>query len=192
MKFNLLAVLLILFTTSSQAAILTFDDIPGQSQNSYGAIGNYQGYNFGATNSLNRLDWIDTVGSKWNNGSVSGDYTMLNNFSGSGIITDQNNSDFSFDGLWAKTWGNARARTAYIRGFNNGSVIWTSQITLNSQFTYFSGVSGLIDELRLDLGNYFLVDNLALNETTQSVSEPASLALFGLGILTLVGIRRLK
>jgi len=192
MKFNLPAVLLILFTVSSQAAILTFDDISGQSQNSVGAIGNYQGFNFGATNSLNRLDWIDTVGSYWDQGSVSGDFTMFNNYTGTGIITDENSADFSFDGLWAKTWGNASARTAYIRGFNNGSEIWTSQITLNSQFTYFSGVSGLIDELRLDLGNYFLVDNLALNETTQSVSEPASLALFGLGILSLVGIRRFK
>lgn len=192
MKFNLLAVLLILFTASSQAAILTFDDIPGQSQNVFGAIGNYQGYNFGATTSQNRLDWIDTVGSNWNYGSVSGDFTMLNNYGGTGIITDENNANFSFDGLWAKTWGNASARTAHIRGFNNGSEIWSSQITLNSQFTYFAGVSGLIDELQLEFGNHFLVDNLALNETTQSVSEPASLALFGLGILSLVGIRRLK
>ena len=110
MKFNLLAVLLILFTTSSQAAILTFDDIPGQSQNSYGAIGNYQGYNFGATNSLNRLDWIDTVGSKWNNGSVSGDYTMLNNFSGSGIIS------FSFR---TRISSSIRIRNPYFSGYSS-------------------------------------------------------------------------
>jgi hypothetical protein len=193
MKFNLSAVLLILLATSSQAAILTFDDIPGQAQNSYGAIGTYQGFNFGSSNSYNRLDWVDTVGSNWNYGSVSGDFTLLNNYGSSGVITAQNSSDFSFDGLWAKTWGNnAASRTAYIRGFNDGVELWSSEVTLSSQFSYYSGLNGLIDELRLDFGNYFLVDNLALTETTQSVSEPATITLFGLGLLSLVGIRRLK
>ena len=193
MKFNLSAVLLILFSTYSQAALLTFDDIAGQSQNSYGAIGTYQGFNFGATNTLNRLDWIDTLNSGWNYGAVSGDFTLLNNYGGSGIITAQDSSDFTFDGLWARVWGNYNSsRTAYIRGLNNGSEVWASQITLTSQFSYISGLNGMIDELRLDFGNHFLVDNLALNENTQSVSEPASIALFGLGILGLAGIRRFK
>ncbi len=193
MKFNLPAVLLILFSTCSQAAVLTFDDIAGQNQNSYGAIGTYQGFNFGATNTLNRLDWIDTVNSNWNYGAVSGDFTLLNNYGGSGIITAQDSSDFTFDGLWARVWGNYNSsRTGYIRGLNNGSEVWSSQVSLTSQFSFISGLNGMIDELRLDFGNHFLVDNLALNENTQSVSEPASIALFGLGILGLAGIRRFK
>ena len=192
MKFHLPAVLLILLATSSQAAILTFDDIANQTQNSYGAIGTYEGFNFGSSYSSNRLDWIDTVGSNWNYGSVSGDYTLLNNYGGSGIISASNSSDFTFDGLWAKTWANSYARTGYIRGFNNGALVWSSEVTLSSQFTYFSGLNGMIDELRLDFGNYFLVDNLALNETSHSVSEPTTIALFGLGLLGLAGIRRLK
>lgn len=194
MKKTLLSTLVLLaLPLSSQAAILTFDDISGQTPNSYGAIGSYQGFNFGCLGcSSNRLDWVDTVGSSWNYGAVSGEYTMLNNYGGVGVITAADGSDFSFDGLYAETWSNASARTGYIRGYNNGTEIWTSTITLASTFDYFGAMTGAIDELRLDFGNHFLVDNLALNEgqpPSVSVSEPASLSLLGLG-LGLLGLSR--
>lgn len=184
----MLSMTAIVLASSVSATVITFDDHPNVAQNSWGAIGTYDGFTFKGGN--DRLDWIDTVGSYWNYGAVSGDFTMLNNYGGTGVITAANGSDFTFDGLWAETWGRASARNAYIEGYNNGALVWVSTIVLNPTFSYFDGMSGGIDELRLNFGNFFLVDNLALNES--QVPEPASLSLFGLALAGLVVARRCK
>lgn len=186
---SILLPVLALVSGFSNAATLTFDDIPGGSIiNSYGDIGNYSGFDF----SLN-LDWVDTVNKAWESdglyyGSISGDFTMVNNNSGLGIITEQSSNDFTFDGLNARTWGDVPDRTQHIVGLKDNAVVWDSQITLTSTWTYYSGVSGNIDELQLDLGDYFLVDNLEMT----AVPLPATLYLFATGLLSLSGFLRVR
>ncbi len=187
-KIILSAVLSLSLAQAANATLLTFDDHTNAQQNSYGDAGNYNGFNF-TTN----LDWVDTVGSSWNYGAVSGDFTLLNNNGGVGLISDENDSDFTFDGLWAKAWSVDFKDGGFLAGYKDGVAVWEIDTTLTGDFTYFGAQAGLIDTLHLGFGNFFLVDDIALNESESvSVPTPASTSLFGLCLLGLAALRKKK
>ncbi|WDP92244.1 MAG: hypothetical protein HUN04_21980 [Desulfobacter sp.] len=188
MKKIFLAVLFFLFLTEmSNAVVITFDDHPDATQNAYGPIGTYNGFEFHATNSLDRLDWIDTVGSAWDYGAISGDFTMLDNFGGEGRINAVGNADFTFDGLYARIWRTG-TNALIISGYQNGSLAVSAEYTLTTDWTYYSGWDGvLINALHLVVPNgIFLVDNLALNES--QVPIPSTLTLLAFGLVGLAGV----
>lgn len=166
------------FGVFSWGIVLTFDNI-SSSQNTYGDIPtNYGGFNF-TTDSGSHLDWIDTVGSSWSYGSVSGEYTALNNHGGNAIVRAYNGSTFSFSGVYARIWGSG-SRSVSIVGYRSGSSVWSSNYTLNENWNYFAGNSSVtIDELRLNFSNHFLIDNLALSEVTASPAISANNVNFG-------------
>jgi hypothetical protein len=179
------APLLIFGSQALSAAILTFDDVPsGSFKGSFGDMPTYQGFNFSPT-----LDWIDVEDSY---GAKSGSFALINNESGAGMIVEAGTSDFTFDGLWAK-----KSRTApdsggedslfgFISGYNDDNLVWKIATGLNGSYEYYGAQAGMIDELRLDFGNYFLVDDLELN----AVPVPAAAWLFGTGLIALSGVAR--
>ena len=188
------SVLFLSMTASANAVLLTFEDVPGGStQNNVGNMPTYNGFNFSST-----LDWLDlSPGSPWPYGAHSGEFGILNNNGGVGIITADDGSDFTFDGLWAKRWatpidsGGPDSSFGVLEGYNNGSLVWTVNTGLNGSYKFFEAQLGLIDELRLGFGNIFLVDDIELNALTP-VPLPAALPLLagGLGLLGILGWRR--
>ncbi len=176
-----------------QAVILDFDEVPGGSrQNRYASMPTYEGFSFSS-----RLIWIDVVGSNYDHGAHSDDFALHHNATGAGTIT-AGGADFTFDGLWAKKWGTAPDSGGDVRlhgtlkGFNNGNEVWSVDTGLNGSYEYYGAQAGAIDELKLGFGNFFLVDDLALNEPTNTVPEPGTMAIWGLLISlgTFVGYRR--
>ena len=172
---------------------MTFEDVPGgSSPGGFGPMPTYLGFNFNST-----LNWIDVSPFAYNYGAKKGDFALLNNYSGVGIITEENNEDFTFDGLWAKAWltapqsGGPDIRFGTLEGFNDGQLVWSVDTALNGSYRYFAPQDGLIDELRLGFGNHFLVDELRLNHFPENIPEPSTLAIFTLSLLGLTA-RRFK
>ncbi len=181
-----------LVSNQIHATILSFDDIPGGSlQDQYGHAPTYKGFNFSST-----LDWLDLEGSRWDYGASSGEFGLLNNRSGVGVIAEVNGLDFTFDGLWAKKWatgkesGGTDSLFGVLQGYNNNVLVWSIDTSLNGSYEYYAAQAGQIDELRLGFGNHFLVDDIALNEASAAtVSEPATVAMLGL-VLAGLGFSR--
>ncbi len=166
------------FGIFSWGIVLTFDDIT-TSQNAVGHISsNYNGFNL-TTDTNQAMDWIDTVGSSWPYGSVSGEYTALNNYGGNAIIRAYNGSTFTFSSVYARIWGTG-SRSVSIVGYRSGSSVWSGSYTLDTIWRNFAGNSSVVlDELRLNFSNHFLIDNLALSEVTSSPALSASNTNFG-------------
>lgn len=188
MKRILLAALLSIAGLSANAAVLSFDDIPTSSPNNVGDMpAAYKGFVFNATS-----DWIDTIGSGWNYGTHSGEFTLLNNDGGPIVVAAADASDFTFGGVWAETWNFAASRSGTIVGLNNGAQVWSKQVVINSSFAFVSGMTGNIDQLQINLGDYFLIDDLTLNgpAVAAAIPEPGSMALLGLGLAGFAAARR--
>ena len=177
----------------ARADTLTFDDVPsGSVQNAYGDMPTYMGFDFSFT-----LDWADLVGTDtpYNFGAHSGDFGIINNNGGVGTIVAADGADFTFDGVWAKSYGTAadsggtNSLFGTISGYNNGILVWSVSTGLNGSFQFFGAQAGLIDELRLGFGNHFMADDLVLNAPA-AIPEPTTLALFGLGAGALALRRR--
>lgn len=172
-----------------QAALLTFEDVPGGSlQNSVGHMPTYQGFNFSFT-----LDWIDVGGPSWPYGANTGAFALLNNNGGVGVITEATGADFTFGGLWARQWGvpaNAGPDVLFgvLEGYKDGVQVWSVPTGLHGSYEFYGPQAGLIDELRLGFGNHFLVDDLELNGV--GVPEPSSFVVLALGACVVGGARR--
>lgn len=184
----------------ARAVLLTFDDVPGGSrQDTHGDMTPYNEFKFSET-----LDWLDLEGSRWDYGAHSGDFGLLNNLGGIGIITAAGNADFTFDGLWAKAWhtpkesGGADTVLGSLSGYNDGALVWSTTTGLNGSYKFFGAQLGLIDELHLGLGNFFLVDDISLNDSSKKilnapvspVPAPATFWLFGTALIGLAGFSK--
>lgn len=190
------------FSSLVEATTLTFDDVPNVPANSWAyfsgystAWNSYDGEGWSITSGDNLTHAVlDTVGSDYEYDSISGEHIL---FSPAGsypwgsypVITAADGSDFTFGGVWARALEGSRNFS--IEGYKDDVMVWSDfSLTLNTDWSYYSGSSILFDTLILNFGGDYAVDDLALNETV--VPVPAAVWLFGSGLIGLVGVARRK
>ncbi len=187
--------LLCLLTTSSQAAILTFDDIstlPEESPvNTYGGL---TWDNMGVV-SANAMGG-GYIGGGYDNGTVSGDYVAFNMYANPLTVSG---SVFNFIGAYLTgAWNDGLSID--IVGRRNGADLYSQTITVDTTSATWFGFNFLgIDELIFTsyggtnagnggVGIHFAMDNF----TYSPVPVPAAVWLFGSGLLGLMGFSRRK
>jgi hypothetical protein len=187
--------MLSLFAGTAHTALLTFDDLVSVPTSGPIQMPNYPPGYHGFL--FSRLDSIGVGGGIFNYGAHSGYFALLNNHHGTGYITAVEGADFTFGGLWAKRWntapesGGEDSLFGTISGYRDGVMVWSVDTSLNGSYEYYASQVGLIDELRLGLGDNFLVDDLVL-DSISPVPLPTAFWLFGSGFLGLFGFSRMN
>ena len=182
----------LLFATPAFASVCTFDDITTGTGSTIPA--GYGG-----------LNWSNTVlrgtlypDSGYNNGAVSGDYVT---YGGSGTITSVAPA-FDFTGLYLTAAWNTGLNVRF-RGFQGVMQVYDQTVTATClSATWYDFAFLGIDKLMISSsggvdyppysggGTQYVIDNFTINETSDPVPLPGSLALLGLGLAGLAVRRR--
>lgn len=202
---KLLATLALMVAASSvQAQVITFDDIGINS--SYVGFGNitYSGLSWGTgwfaeSNSQYSTQYGNTYG------AVSGEYAAFNGYGylevsvGGGV--------FDFNGAYFTGWGSQDTAQSYtsstitVEGYNSGSLVGNATMVLGATgYNWLQADLLGIDSLKFiasGSSQWWLMDDMTINvaasnTSNNSVPEPASLALMGLGLIGMGFLGRKK
>jgi hypothetical protein len=184
---------------STQAAVITFDDLPPTQLD---AIPNgYQGFNWSSSHMVSvnyfHKDLLPATG--FENGVVSGDYAAFNFLATTSTISGD---AFDFNGAYL-TAGWNDGLNIEVTGFLNNLALFTKIVVVSTRqaqwFDFdFPGINSLSlrawggSSMDGTAGNdFFIMDNFTINESTP-VSESSLLALLLLGITGILLGRKTK
>jgi hypothetical protein len=187
---------------STQAAVITFDDLP---ETNIGSIeSGYNDFNWGNSYLTNvayaHKDAIPGTG--FETGVVSGNYAAFNFLATTSTINTSGGELFDFNGAYlTAAWHNGL--NIEVTGFLDNLALFTQTIVVNTQqaqwFDFdFLGINSLslrawggtsIDPY--NGGEFFVMDNFTYNEPT-SVPESSPLILFLLGSIAVLLGRQTK
>jgi hypothetical protein len=173
----------------TQAAVITFDDLPATELDVIPT--GYHGFNWGES-FFSNVSYIhkDTVpDSGYENGVVSGDYAAFNFLASTSLIKTTGGETFDFNGAYfTSAWKDNTH--LMVTGFLNNAALFTQTVTINTNAAQWFDFNFLdINALELKVWNYtpndgndyYVMDNFTYNQST-AVSESSSLALLLLGV----------
>ena len=172
---------LFVFTFSSVAGVITFDDYTTGDFTKI--IDSYHGFTW---NNMYVVRGAYQSGTGYERGVVSGDYAAFNGFGDDASMLLSSDTEFDFNGAYFT--GALRNVAVTISGFRNGAVVYQETIgASNDVATWFDLNMLNIDQLSFSSKNsQFVMDNFTYNRTT-SVPEPGTLSLLLVGSLALFG-----
>lgn len=179
----------LLLAGPAQPATVTFESLDaGGKLASISKYNPYAGFSWGTSWYLG-----DNTVAGYSNAAHSGTDFVTNGF-GVNNLGISSSDPFDFAGAWFATPATNGAKASWINitGFDSANQLVgsTGNIAIGADYTFvaagFSNVSRLA--IRRDKG-WFVMDDLAVGRQGE-VPEPGSLALVGLGVALLAGLRR--
>lgn len=182
---------------STNAAVITFDDLPATDA---GLIENgYAGFDWSSFGYANKSV---LPGSGYETGVVSGDYAAYNDFAETSSLSG---SLFDFNGAFLTgAWNDGL--NIEVKGFSGGTELYSTTVVVNTSIAQwfdfnFFGIDSLSfrsfggeknAQFEMDSGGeHFVMDNFTINEFS-SVPESSTLALLLLGVAGLLLGRRMQ
>ena len=181
----------------ANATVLTFEDTV------YATSGSGP-YDLSFDEDYGGLDWSNYFGIfhapemgnyGYQNGTVSGDYALFNVY-GTNVSVSSNNQ-FDWNGAWFGSVRNNSSSRVAVQGYRDNVRIYEDTISLDwGDPQWFEANWSDIDEVRF-IGSWnsdytrFAMDNFTFNEAAP-VPEPATMILFGTGLLGLAAFTRRK
>lgn len=189
-SFASILLLIIALGSVAGAAVLTFDDVGGLKTSWNNPI--YDGYGGFNWDQMYVLHKDFHPGTGYEKGVVSGEWAAYNAWDN---ITTINDQTFNFNGAYfTSAWDETNEITA--TGYINGIQKYTATYGINNQTPSWLQFDFLgIDTLTLTSeGLHFVMDDFTFTNTAQTapVPEPATMLLFGAGLLGIGRFSRRK
>ena len=176
-----MVVALVSLVAVTNADVLYFDDLTTDilsttvTPNGYGGL-NWSGFGVIHKDYHNHANGYD-------NGTVSGNYTVYNKFACVAAISDGN---FSFNGAYLTAAWNT-GLNINLKGYINGSLLYNQTVVVNADApTWFNFNFNNIDELvfdsfgGVDAGFGSSSEHFAMDNFTYVIPEPATMSFLGL------------
>jgi hypothetical protein len=184
---------------STQAAVITFDDLPATEVDAI--PDGYQGFSWGSS-FFDNVAYIHKdvePNSGYENGVVSGDYAAFNFLGSTSLIKTSGGEAFDFNGaFFTSAWKDNTH--LMVTGLLNNLALFTQTVIINTNAPQWFDFNFLgINALELKVWNYtpndgndfYVMDNFTINEPT-AVPESPSLVLLLLGLAGIFVGRRAK